>query len=321
MRRPPSADERAIDVVVVGEINPDIIVSDPDPAPRFGQQERIVESVTFTLGSSSVIAACGMARLGLRVAMVGVVGDDPFGRYMLDAMRERAIDTSACRVDPALPTGASVILANQSDRAILTAPGTIAEVRAADVPDYLLAGTRHVHVGSYFIQTALQPALPELFETAHAHGATTSLDSNDDPTGRWNSGLTDALAETDLFFPNENEARAIARIDDALTAGTRLASGDRSPIVAIKLGQDGAAAAVDGKVIAQVAAYPVDLVDAVGAGDSFDAGFISAWLDGAPLDRCLRLGAVCGALSSRAIGGTSGQPTRAEAYDAERGWT
>jgi sugar/nucleoside kinase (ribokinase family) len=321
VRRPPARDERDLDVVVVGEINPDVIVSDPDPVPRFGQQERLVESITFTIGSSSVIAACGLARLGLRVAMVGVVGDDPFGRYMLEAMRERGIDTSPCRVDATRPTGASVILATASDRAILTAPGTIPDLRANDVPDELLATTRHLHVASYFIQTALQPGLPGLFAAAHRHGASTSLDPNDDPTGSWDSGLKEALVETDVFFPNAAEACAIARSGDAPTAATSLTRSAGPSIVAVKLGRDGALAATGGRVVAEVAAYPVDIADAVGAGDSFDAGFIAGWLDGAPIDRTLRLASVCGALSSRGIGGTASQPSRAEADEAERGWT
>ena len=93
---------RDVDILAIGEINPDIVVSDPDPVPVFDEVERIVESVHMTVGSSSAIFACGAARLGLRVAYYGVVGDDAFGRFMLEAMRARGIDVSACLVDPAL---------------------------------------------------------------------------------------------------------------------------------------------------------------------------------------------------------------------------
>ena len=136
-----SAAERAFDILVVGEVNPDIIVSDPDPRPVFGQVERVVSEIHLTIGSSSVIMACAAARLGLRVAIVGVVGDDVFGRFMHEAMRDRGLDVSAVRVDPGTPTGATVILSNGRDRAILTAPGTIGAVTADDVPASLLSAS------------------------------------------------------------------------------------------------------------------------------------------------------------------------------------
>ena len=123
-----------IDILVIGEINPDIVVSDPDPVPVFGEVERLVGSVGLTVGSSSAIFACGAARLDLRVAFVGVVGDDPFGRFMLEAMAGRGIDVSACTLDPDRPTGATVILSSGHDRAILTAMGTIGALDVDAVP-------------------------------------------------------------------------------------------------------------------------------------------------------------------------------------------
>src|SRR5438128_8004049 len=124
---------RDIDILVVGEINPDIVIADPDPVPVFGEVERVVQTVTMTVGSSSAIFACGAARLGLRVAFVGVVGDDAFGQFMLNAMQARGIDTHFVIVDPAVRTGLSVILSRGSDRAIITYPGSIAALKAEQV--------------------------------------------------------------------------------------------------------------------------------------------------------------------------------------------
>ena len=123
-----------IDILVVGEINPDIIVSDPDPTPATNEVEKIVRSIRMTIGSSSAIFACGAARLGLRVAYYGVVGDDTFGRFMLAAMTERGVDMSACEIEPKTPTGASVILSSGRDRAILTAMGSIGSMDVRRVP-------------------------------------------------------------------------------------------------------------------------------------------------------------------------------------------
>ena len=83
---------RDIDVLVLGEINPDVVVRATDPTPSFGQVERFVDSIDLVIGSSSAIFACGAARLGLRTAFVGVVGDDPMGRFMLDALRARGVE-------------------------------------------------------------------------------------------------------------------------------------------------------------------------------------------------------------------------------------
>jgi sugar/nucleoside kinase (ribokinase family) len=322
MRRPPAREDRELDLIVLGEINPDIVVTDPDPVPRFGQQEQVVDAITMTIGSSSAIAACGAARLGLRVAMVGVVGDDPFGRFMLEAMRERGIDTTACRIDQDMPTGATVILARATDRAIFTALGTIAAASATDMSAELLARARHLHVGSYFLQDGLAHDLPDLFRRAHEVGLTTSLDPNDDPRRTWDGGLDEALAETDVFLPNAAEINAIGDSDDPVEAATALAGRIHPPpTIVVKLGPEGVFALAEGADMEPAAAYPADPVDTVGAGDSFDAGFLSGWLDGSSIGECLRIGAVCGALSTRSTGGTVAQPTRDELDRALDSWT
>ena len=308
----PDALARDIDLLVAGEINPDVVVTDPDPVPVFGQHERFVDGIRLTMGSSSVIAACGAARLGLRVAFAGVVGDDALGRYMLDAMQERGLDTSACRVDPRLPTAASVILGNGHDRAILTSRGTVAGLRAADVPASLLARARHVHVGSWFLQAA--PELAKLLDAARAAGCTTSIDPNWDPSGAWNGGFADAAARVRLVLPNAAEACRLARVDDVEAAARALAAagGDTGPTVVVKLGAAGALAATPDGALLRVPAVPVEPVDTTGAGDSFDAGFLAAWLDGWPLEACVRFAVACGSLSTLGVGGTDAQPTRTQ---------
>jgi sugar/nucleoside kinase (ribokinase family) len=310
-----------IDLLVVGEVNPDVIVWDPDPRPVFGQAERFVEGIRLTIGSSSAITACGAARLGLRVALVGVVGDDALGRFTLEALAARGVDVTACRIAPGRPTGASVILGNGADRAILTAMGTIGEVGLGDVPPDLLARSRHVHVGSYFLQRTLAAEVPALFRAAHAAGATTSVDPNWDPSGAWDLGFAAAAAEADLLLPNAAECRALAGIDDVEAAALALAVGEgpRGRTVAVKCGADGAIAVAADGTVTRSGAISVDAVDTTGAGDAFDAGFLVAWLEGRPLADALRLGVACGSLSTRAAGGTDGQPTLDEAEAAARG--
>lgn len=301
-----------VDILVLGEINPDIVVHAADPHPAFGQGERIVDGIVMTIGSSSAIVACGAARLGMRVALMGVVGDDMFGRFMLDALAAKGVDVSSCRVEPGFPTGASVILSGPTDRAILTAAGTIPLLRGSDVPPALLNSTRHLHVGSYFLLDALRPDLPELFDTARNSGATTSLDVNWDPRGLWTSGLGDVLSRTDVFFPNEAEALRITGMTDVEQAARALARvGPR--FVVVKMGQAGALLASSEGLVARAPAEPVVPVDTTGAGDSFDAGFLAAWLSGGSATMSLRFAVACGTLSIQSVGGTDGQPTREDA--------
>jgi sugar/nucleoside kinase (ribokinase family) len=308
---------RDLDVLVLGEINPDVIVRAADPTPVFGQVERFVDSIDLVIGSSSVIFACGVARLGLATAFAGVVGDDPMGRFMLDAMRERDIDVEGCRVDREVPTGATVILTSGRDRAILTAPGTVPLLRDEDVPEALVARARHLHVGSVFMLDALRPRLAARLAAARRAGLTTSVDCNWDPRETWDGGLRDILRETDVFLPNAAEATRITGIDDVEAAARALAeAGPR--IVAVKRGADGAIAVTPDGMLTRTGSLAVDVVDTTGAGDSFDAGFLAGFLAGRPIRDCLALGVATGSLSTLGIGGTATQPTLPEAEAAAR---
>lgn len=296
------------DLLVAGEINPDLILTG-DVRPEFGQVEKLVDSAALTIGSSSAIFACGAARLGLEVGFIGVCGEDVFGRFMLAEMSKRKVDIDNVIVRPAGSTGLSVILNHASDRAILTHLGLMAELKASDIPDALLREARHLHVASYFLQTNLQPDLPALFQRAHSLGLTTSLDTNYDPSEQW-LGFDELLSATDVFLPNQTEALSITKRSDVESASQLLAQ--KARLVTVKLGAEGALACQKDS-LARVGSISVHVVDTVGAGDSFDAGFIYGYLNRWPVEKSLRLGCVCGALSTREAGGTNGQPTLDEA--------
>ncbi len=309
------------DILVAGEINPDLILSG-NVIPEFGQVEKLVDSAALTVGSSSAIFACGAARLGLKVAFIGVCGDDIFGRFMLDEMSKRNVDVSNVIVRKDGQTGLSVILNSpfdygsryvtqgvttrptaQGDRAILTHLGLIAELRASDIADDLLRRSKHLHVASYFLQTKLQPDLPALFKRARYLGLTTSLDTNYDPSEKW-TGFDELLAVTNVFLPNEAEAKSLTGADNVDEAANRLQSRwRRLPLSWEKMGRwESRSQRV------RMSSIPVNVVDTVGAGDSFDAGFIYGYLNGWELEKSLRLACVCGALSTQQAGGTNGHP-------------
>ncbi len=292
------------DILVAGEINPDLILAG-DVVPAFNQVEKIVDSATLTIGSSSAIFACGAARLGLKVAFIGVYGNDVFGRFMLAEMSKRNVDIENVIVHPNGSTGLSVILNQASDRAILTHPGLIAELGASDISDALLQDARHLHVASYFLQTKLQPDLPNLFQRARSLGLSTSLDTNYDPSEKW-TGFDELLSVTNVFLPNEKEALSLTRKSDVESAARQLAG--KVDVVAIKLGAVGALACRNSE-ITHADSISVNVIDTVGAGDSFDAGFLFGYLNDWSLKKSLRLACVCGALSTQQAGGTNGQPT------------
>ncbi len=300
--------ETEYDILVAGEINPDIILSG-DVTPEFGQVEKLVDAATIAIGSSGAIFACGAARLGLKIAIVGVCGEDIFGQFMLQEMKKRDVDTSPVIVDPKEQTGLSVILTHGSDRAILTHMGAISALRADDVSNELLSRTRHLHVAGYFLQTRLQPELPALFTRAHQLGCSTSLDTNWDPGGEW-AGFEELLKQVDVFLPNENEALALTQTTNCDQAIQKLVNWCK--VVAIKRGAEGALGGTRHE-FATTRALPIEVVDTVGAGDSFNAGFLYGWLNGWYLGKALQFGAVCGSLSTRMAGGTTSQPTLTEA--------
>jgi len=302
------APDPSFDILVAGEINPDLILSG-NVVPEFGQVEKLVDHATLAMGSSSAIFACGAARLGLRVAFIGVCGEDIFGHFTLDEMQKRNVDVSNVILRADAQTGLSVILNHDSDRAILTYPGLIPALQASDIPDALLQRAGHLHVASYFLQTNLQRDLPSLFRRAHSFGLTTSLDTNYDPSEQW-LGFDELLSRTDIFLPNKTEALSITKLSDVDSAARQLAN--KSNLVAIKLGADGALACHE-DLITRSDSIPVKVKDTVGAGDSFDAGFIYGYLNNWEMQKSLRLACVCGALSTQRAGGTDGQPTLAEA--------
>jgi len=299
-----------LDLLVLGDVNPDVIVGGPDVEARFGQVEQLVDHASLVVGGSACITAVGAGRLGLTVGLCGVVGDDDVGWFMTNRLAEARIDPSHVRRDPSGPTGMSVILDRGHDRAIFTAPGTIAALSSSDLAALPDRPARHVHVASYYLMSdSFRDALPSALRRFRAAGVSTSVDTNWDPTGQWR--LADLLAETDVFLPNGNELMAVTKaqtVRDAL-ADPRLDGRD----VVVKRGELGAFARLNGAVLSVAATPPPTFCDAVGAGDTFNAGYLAGRLTGADPERSLRLAVAAGTLSTRGVGGTAAQPDRSEA--------
>jgi sugar/nucleoside kinase (ribokinase family) len=289
------------DVTLVGELNPDLILSGL-PEELTPERELLANHLTLTLGSSSAIFAHNLSALGSRVGFISRIGDDPLGEISLRHLAEGGVDVSRLRrVSGPASTGLTVILLHAGRRNILTYPGTMFEMRFEDLDLGYLASARHFHLSSFFLHRALLPRVAELFAAMRKAGLTTSLDINDDPDDRWDSGLWEVLPQVDVFLPNAREACGVTGLADVEAAARRLAM--TVPVVAVKLGAEGAFAQKGNQRFSSPP-FHVECVDPVGAGDSFNAGFIHQYVRGAELQTCLDYGNLAGALSTTRPGGT-----------------
>lgn len=296
---------KKIDVLTFGDLCVDLIMSGSDVVLEFGQKEKLAEDYSLEMGGSCSIFACQTAKLGLGTAVVGKVGNDSFGELICKSLKAAGVTLDYINRDDSWKTGITLALNKVDDRAMLTYNGTIDAVGIDDVSDELLKSVRHLHIGSYFLMKRIQPYYPEIIKRHKANGATVSLDTNWDPEEKWDSGIWDIIPHIDIFFPNENEAMAITGENSAEKAIGRLRK--LIPVIAVKKGKDGAAIFAGGKVF-NTPAVDVEKVDAVGAGDSFDAGFVYGFLSGRSIEECAQLGSITGSLSIRKAGGTRGQP-------------
>jgi sugar/nucleoside kinase (ribokinase family) len=300
--------EHSVRILVVGEINVDFVFKGCRALPTPGK-EVLADDLVMTPGSSSMICAMGLAKLGNHVAFHGRLGADASGEFCLRALRDAGIDTSSLRPDASLRTGVTASLSTPHDRALVTFAGAIAELRADEVRDEWLRKASHLHVSSYYLQKALRPGCRDLFARATAAGLTTSLDPGFDPAQQWKDDLLDTLQEVDVFLPNEQELQAITGCNDLQEALMAVQNG--RTVTLVKRGRQGCTSLYEGQWL-DVPAYAVDAIDSTGAGDSFDAGFLHAWLREMPWLDCMRWGNACGSWSTRGIGGTTAQASASE---------
>jgi sugar/nucleoside kinase (ribokinase family) len=292
---------RKFDVTIAGELNLDLILYGlPDEIPP--ERELLASDMSMTLGSSSAIVAHNLACLGNKVGFISCIGDDQFGRTSLEYLRSAGIDLSkVSKKDGVVKTGLTVILQRSGWRNIVTYPGTILNLRMQDLDLEYLSSSRHFHLSSFYLQKNLRPDMPKLLKAMKAAGLTTSLDCNDDPDGTWDEDIIEALRYVDVFLPNAREATRITREDDLDKAVERLSR--LVPLLVVKQGAKGALAREGPKQYFSQAPQ-IDVADPVGAGDSFDAGFINEFIRGANLQTCLHAGNLAGAFSTTRPGGT-----------------
>jgi sugar/nucleoside kinase (ribokinase family) len=301
---PGRADSKPLDITIAGETNLDLILYGlPEEMPV--ERELLGSSFTMALGGSSSILAHNLAVLGTRVGFVSEVGVDAMGELAAAELGSSGVELSHFVRKAGATTGVTVILLHGRNRHILTYPGVMSELTVDELDLKHLASARHFHLSSLFLQTGLHAGLPGLFDYLRSAGLTISLDTNDDPSGVWRGVLATLLDKIDILLPNEDEVLRIAGTGTLEEALDSLAK--RVPLIVVKCGSRGAVVQQGERRdwVAPVAVDAIDMVDTIGAGDSFNAGFLSAWLRGEDPLRAARVGNVTGALSTLRAGGVA----------------
>lgn len=293
--------EKTTDVIVIGELNVDIILNEIDGFPEIGK-EIIATTMTVTLGSSSAIFASNLSTLGAKVAFIGKVGDDNFAQIVLNTLEGKKVDTSHIISSKTLSTGATIVLNYDQDRANVTYPGAMNDLRLGDIDFNFFSSARHMHFSSFFLQPGIRNDLVTLFRRAKEAGLTTSFDAQWDPEEKWDLSLGQLLPFVDVFLPNMQEFKSLTQtntIEEGIQKLKHFAH-----IVVIKNGSYGAMAWDGSNLISRPAFRNDNVVDCIGAGDSFNAGFITEFIKKQPLEKCLEMGALIGAINTTRAGGT-----------------
>jgi len=290
------------DVALVGEANLDLLLYGlPEALPP--ERELIATDLAILVGGSPAITAHNMAKLGSKVGLITARANDMSATFCMRELEEAGVDLSrSVSKQPFARTGVTVLLQHETVRRSLTYPGSTASLGFDDLDLDYLRSARHFHLSSYFLQSGLIDDVPRLLALLKEGGLTTSLDTNDDPSGTWSCPTAETLKYVDILMPNERETKALARDDEFDRAIQNLSA--RVPVLVVKKGSRGALVVHDGALIERDAVR-VRSVDAVGAGDSFNAGFLHGYVHGWPIERCLKIGNLAGAYSTTKVGGTA----------------
>ena len=292
---------KRFDFTLVGDTNLDILMYGlPEQLPC--ERELLASDMAIRVGGSGAITAHNLAALRNRVGFITTVPGDEFGRSCHSELLSAGVDLSRCAQLPETRTGVTVHLQHTAQRHMFTYAGATFKLNFDHLDIGYLSDSRHFHMSSYYLQRALTPRIPELFAKLKSANLSISLDPNDDPAQTWDNGILESLQFVDILMPNEREACRMAGehdLDQAISALRK-----RVPLLVIKRGANGATA-YDSTGETHAPARSVKIVDAVGAGDSFNAGFLHAWIRGWDLQRALAFGNLTGALSTSMSGGTA----------------
>lgn len=295
--------QNAFDVLVVGELNMDLILDQLNAFPELGK-EKIASQLNITMGSSSAIFASNVARLGAKTSFCGLIGNDSFGNTIIDTLKQNSVDTRWITQTDKYKTGLTAIIRESDDQAMVTYPGAMTHFSPQHIPDVAFKNARHLHISSIFLQPGVKNALLDIVDKANAHGMSISIDTQWDPDENWDIKLHQLLPKIDFFLPNNAEFINMTGASSVKEGLQQLkdVAGDCS--VVITCGKEGAIYLEQNNINTIAGQLNNEIVDTVGAGDSFNAGFIYRFLEGDRLEDCIKFATVTGAVSTTRSGGT-----------------
>ena len=306
---------KQFDILALGELNVDLLLNRIGGFPEIGK-EIFAKDMTLTLGSSTAIFAANAATLGARVSFVGMIGRDSFGDVVKSTLNQRGVDISNLIEVSDAATGLTAILNYDNDRANVTYPGAMSLMGVKDIRPEIIRAAQHVHVSSVFLQETLHRELYEIVRLVKDCGATLSMDVQFDPEEKWEFDYARILPLVDVFMPNEQELMAITRknsVEEAVEAILPYVN-----VAVVKMGTRGSLVVTRESRRHMPAMLNSQVVDAIGAGDSFDAGFVTAFVQGKDLETCQWLGNLAGAVNTTAAGGTGAFTSKAAVEEAAR---
>ena len=287
-----------------------IVVADHacDPIGRLpaAGELQMAPGLRLAIGGCASNVAVDLSRLGLKVAVVGRVGGDIFGRFVHQTLEEQGVDTSHLVETPGYETsGTLVINVEGEDRRFIHAFGANAAFNGEELDEELISAAPVLYLGGYLLMPNLAPeSVARLFCTAQERGVTTVLDvAIPDPHDAW-AKVEPVLEYTDIFLPNVDEAKLLTGLDDPVAQADRFRDAGAGTVV-ITCGGDGAVL-IGPRDRLQAGSYTVPFVDGTGSGDAFDAGYIFGLLNGAPAETCLTYGSILGASCIQQTGATEG---------------
>lgn len=301
---------KSFDIIALGELNVDLLLNKIEGFPEVGK-EIFAKNMNLTLGSSTAIFAANSASLGAKVSFLGMIGKDAFGSIVKDSLKDRGVDTSNLIEMSDEATGLTVVMNYGSDRANVTYPGAMSRLGFENVDEKVIASAKHVHISSIFLQDRLSRDLYEIVRLIKRHNVTISIDTQWDPSEKWDFDYKKILPLTDVFLPNDKEIMALTGTSSVEDAVGEIQ--DYINVLVVKMGSEGSLMVTkDGKRTFLKSFLNSNVVDAIGAGDSFNAGFVSSFVKGEQLDRCQYMGNLMGAINTTAVGGTGAFSSKSE---------
>ncbi|MFH5884946.1 carbohydrate kinase family protein [Halalkalibaculum sp. DA3122] len=294
---------QSIELLVAGELNMDLILDDLESFPEL-EKEKIAGDMNLTLGSSSAIFAANIARLGISTRFCGLVGSDSFGTQVISQLQDFGVETDRIRISDRHKTGLTAIIRFNNSRAMVTYPGAMSQFSGADIPDEAFREARHLHISSIFLQPGIKRDLINIVQRAKSSGMTVSIDPQWDPDEKWDLNLSQLLKQIDFFLPNEAEFLQYTKASSVEDGLEKLRPATNAAVI-VKRGTRGATFLKEGTIETVPAYINEDPVDAVGAGDSFNAGFIYRFLKGDSIEQSVAFANLAGAVSTTQAGGTA----------------